>query len=67
MTIGLQQTSYTVTEDDILVLACTEVESGSISGSTIITIDFETTNGGAQGIGMFICFMYVTVSSCSSK
>ena len=48
MTVGLQQTSYTVTEDNTIVLVCTEVESGSIAGRTI-TIDYETTSGSAQG------------------
>ena len=47
--IGLQQTSYTVMEDDNIVLVCTAVETGSIAGRTI-TIDYQTTDGGAQGM-----------------
>ena len=37
-----------MTEENTLVLVCTDVESGSIAGRTI-TVDYETTNGGAQG------------------
>ena len=48
MTIGLQQTSYRVAEDNTIVLVCTDVESGSIAGRTI-TIDYETTSDSAQG------------------
>ena len=47
--IGLQQTSYTVMEDDNIVLVCTAVETGSIAGRTI-TIDYQTSDGGAQGM-----------------
>ena len=46
--IGLQQTSYTVKEDNTIVLVCTAVKSGSIAGRTI-TIDYQTVNGDAQG------------------
>ena len=48
MSIGLQQTGYTMSEDNSIVLVCTAVESGSIAGRTI-SIDYQTANGGAQG------------------
>lgn len=48
VTIGLQWTSYTVMEENDIVLACTAVESGSTAGRTI-TIDYQTVNGNAQG------------------
>jgi hypothetical protein len=47
--IGLQQTSYAVTESNSIVLVCTAVESGSIAGRTI-TIDYQTVNGDAQAL-----------------
>ena len=46
--IGLQQTSYTVIEDNTIVLMCTAIESGSIAGRTI-AIDYQTTDGSALG------------------
>ena len=46
--IGLQQTSYTVMEDNNIVLVCTAVATGSIAGRTI-TIEYQTSDGGAQG------------------
>ena len=49
VTIGLQRTSYTVTEDDALVLVCTEVESGSIAGRSI-TVNYQTANNDAVGM-----------------
>ena len=53
VTIGLQQTSYTVTEDNTTVLVCTAVESGSIAGRTI-TIEYQTVNGDAHGTVMSV-------------
>ena len=58
VTVGLQQTSYTVTEDHTLLLVCTTVESGSIAGRTI-TIDYQTADGDAQG--------NITVDKCNSR
>ena len=51
--IGLQQTTYSVTEDESVVFVCTRVISGSTAGRTI-TIDYQTVDGDAQGrvIGM---------------
>ena len=49
MTVGLQKTSYTVSEDNSLVLVCTDVESGSIAGRTI-TVNYETANDDAIGL-----------------
>ena len=57
VTIGLQQTSYTVTEDQTIVLICTAVEAGSIAGRTI-TIDYQTVNGDAQGNIMMTVHRY---------
>ena len=48
MTIGLQQTAYTVTEDTTIGLMCTAVETGSVAGRTI-TIDYATADGDAEG------------------
>ena len=53
--IGLQQTSYAVTESNSIVLVCTAVESGSIAGRTI-TIDYQTVNGDAQGILLLVIY-----------
>ena len=55
MKIGLQQTSYAVTEGNSIVLVCTAVESGSIAGRTI-TIDYQTVNGDAQGILLLVIY-----------
>ena len=49
MKIGLQQTTYSVTEGNHIILACTAVESGSIAGETI-TFEYQTVNGDAEGI-----------------
>ena len=62
MTIGLQQTEYKVTEDQTIVLVCTAVKSGSISGRTV-TIDYQTLNGGAQGTVFYSLHVY-TVMYC---
>ena len=56
VTIGLQRTSYTVTEDNALVLVCAVVESGSIAGRTI-TVNYQTANDGAIGI-LIPCFVF---------
>ena len=48
MTLGLQQTAYTVTESDAIVIVCTAIQSGSVGGRTI-TIDYETVDGDALG------------------
>ena len=48
VTLGLQQTAYTVTEDDSTAFLCAEIILGSIAGRTI-TIDYETTDNGAEG------------------
>ena len=48
MTVGLQQTAYTVTEGNVIVLVCTAVLSGDIAGRTL-TIDYNTADGDARG------------------
>ena len=47
VTIGLQQTAYTVTEIDEQQLVCFEVLSGYITGSDIV-IDYATISGTAS-------------------
>ena len=56
MAIGLQKTSYTVTEENTVVLMCTEVVSGSIAGRTI-TVNYQTANNGAEGIYRQLIFV----------
>ena len=48
MTVGLQQTMYSVRESDGVQLVCTTVLSGSVAGRSI-TIDYETADGVAAG------------------
>ena len=48
VTVGLQQTMYSVRESDSVQLVCTTVMSGSVAGRTI-TIHYETTDGEATG------------------
>ena len=55
MTIGLQQTAYTVTEDDEQQLVCFEVLSGDVNGREFV-IDYTTSSGTASKLmkGMLI-------------
>ena len=55
VTIGLQQTMYTVTEDISAVFVCVDVVSGSIAGRTI-TIDYQTMDDGAEGMSRANCY-----------
>jgi len=48
VTVGLQQTLYSVRESDGVQLVCTTVLSGSVAGRTI-TINYETADGVARG------------------
>ena len=48
VTVGLQQTMYSVMESDGVQLVCTKVLSGSVAGRTI-TINYETADGVAVG------------------
>ena len=48
MTVGLQQTVYSVRESDGVQLVCTTVLSGSVAGRTI-TMNYETEDGVAVG------------------
>ena len=48
VTVGLQQTMYSVREGDSVQLVCTTVLSGSVAGRTI-TINYETADGAAVG------------------
>ena len=64
VTIGLEQTAYTVIEDDTIVLVCTAVQSGSIAGRTI-TIDYATADDTAEGKCRRHCsplLVYVVIS-----
>ena len=49
--IGLQQTTYSITEDDGIVFVCTTVVSGRIAGRTITT-DYQTADGDAEGTAL---------------
>lgn len=49
MTVGLEQTVYTVIEDDTIVLVCTGVQYGSIAGRTL-TVDYTTADDTAEGM-----------------
>ena len=55
VTIGLQQTAYTVTEDDEQQLVCFEVLSGDVNGREFV-IDYTTSSGTASKLmkGMLI-------------
>ena len=48
VTVGLQQTMYSVKESDGMQLVCTRIISGSVAGRTI-TISYETADGVARG------------------
>jgi len=50
VTIGLQQTVYSVLETDGHQVVCVEIQSGDIAGRTI-EFNYSTTNGTAQGTG----------------
>ena len=48
VTIGLQQTMYSVHETDGYQVVCAEIQSGDIAGRTI-EISYSTTSGTALG------------------
>ena len=48
VTIGLQQTMYTVMEDTATVFLCASVLVGNIAGRTI-SIDYQTLDNRAEG------------------
>ena len=48
VTVGLQQMSYEVNEEDMFAIVCTAVLSGSTAGRTI-TIGYQTSDGDAIG------------------
>lgn len=49
VTVGLEETAYTVTEGVGLVFVCVNVISGRIAGRTV-NIDYQTLEDGAEGI-----------------
>ena len=55
MTVGLQDISYEVVEDDRFVIVCTAVLSGDTAGRTIITA-YQTSNGNAIGKSFYGLF-----------
>lgn len=68
VTIGLEQTAYTVLEDNTIVLVCTAIQSGSIAGRTL-TIDYATADDSAEGKckGHDSCVYVVVLALPSSK
>ena len=51
VTVGMQQTAYTVTEVDEYQLVCFEVLAGDVEGREIV-IDYSTTSGTASKLSI---------------
>lgn len=64
MTVGIQQTTYTVGEVDEYQLVCFEVLSGDIDGREIV-FDYSTTSGTASELiawNIDMLLMYLTAN-----
>ena len=66
MTIGLQQTAYSVYETDEYQVVCAEVLSGDIAGRNIM-IDYITTSDTAEGEYYLTCNYTSKWSSIAQK